>query len=56
MKLKLITKVLTLCSKPEKLRELVFHSLHSLLLGGRSSISETYSCIFLGTFLAPPLA
>jgi len=27
MKLKLITKVLTLCSKPEKLREHVFHSL-----------------------------
>jgi len=37
MKLKLITKVLTLRSKPEKLRELVFHSLSSCsftLLGG----------------------
>jgi len=29
MKLKLTTKVLTLCSKPEKLRERVFHSLSS---------------------------
>jgi len=29
MKLKLITKVLTLCSKLERLRERVFHSLSS---------------------------
>jgi len=29
MKLELTTKVLTLCSKPEKLRERVFHSLSS---------------------------
>jgi len=29
MKLKLIKKVLTLCSKPEQLRERVFHSLLS---------------------------
>jgi len=29
MKLKLITKVLILCSKPENLRERVFHSLSS---------------------------
>jgi len=26
MKLKLITKILTLCNRPEKLRERVFHS------------------------------
>jgi len=53
MKSKLITKVLTLCSKPEKLRELVFRSLHyvhSLLLGGRSSLWKPHSCIFLGSF------
>jgi len=29
MKLQLITKVFTLCRKPEKLRERVFHSLSS---------------------------
>ena len=37
MKLKLMTKVLTLCNTPEKLREHVFHSLSSCsftLLGG----------------------
>jgi len=50
MKLKLITKILTLCSKPKTLRERVFHSLSSLLLGGRSSLSEPHSSIFLGSF------
>jgi len=29
MKLKLVTKVLTLCNRPEKLGERVFHSLSS---------------------------
>ena len=45
MKLKLITKVLILCSKPEKLRERMFHSLSSclLLVGGRSLLSEQHS-------------
>jgi len=58
MKLKLITKVLILCSKPEKLRERMFHSLSSclLLVGGRSLLSEQHSWIFLGSFLASPLA
>jgi len=58
MKLILTTKVLTLCSKPAKLRERVFHSLSSCsftLLGGRSSLSEPHSCIFLQSFLAVSL-
>jgi len=47
---------LTLCSKPEKLRERVFHSLHHvhwLLLGGRSSLWKPHICIFLGCFWRP---
>jgi len=33
-----------------------FHHVHSLLLSGRLSLSEPHNCIFLGSFLAPPLA
>jgi len=59
MKLKLITEVLTLSSKPEKLRERVFHSLSSCsftFIAGRWSLSELHSYTFLDSFLAPPLA
>jgi len=41
MKLKLIAKVLTLRSKPENcvnVCSIHFHHVHSLLLGGRSSL------------------
>jgi len=57
--LKLITKVLTLRSKPEKLRERVcsihFHHVHSLLLSGCLSLSEPHSCMFISwLFLGAP--
>ena len=54
-----MTKVFTLCSKPKKLRERVFHALSSYsftLLGGRSSLPELHSCTLLYSFLALPLA
>ena len=35
---------------------ILFHHIHSLLLGGRSSLSELHSCTFLDSFLAPTLA
>jgi len=56
MKLKLTIRVLTLFSKPEKLRECVLHSLSLCLftfIGGRSSISELHSCAFLDSFWHP---
>jgi len=46
MKLKLITKILTLCSKPEKLHGRVFHSL--------SSCSFTFTWWTVGHFQTGP--
>jgi len=59
MKLKLITKVFILCSNLKNcvnVCSIHFHHIYSLLLGGRSSLSELHSCGFLDSFLAPPLA
>jgi len=56
MKLKLIIKVLTLFSKPEKLRERVLPLLSLCLftfIGGRSSLWDLHSCTFIDSFLAP---
>jgi len=59
--LKLRTKVLNLHSKPEKLRERVFYSLPSCSFTFAYLTFVTFrttycSCIFLVSFLAPPLA
>jgi len=57
MKLKLITNVFTLCSKPENcvnVCSIHFHHVHSLLVGGRSSFSEPHSCTWLDSVSAPP--
>jgi len=57
MKLKLITKVFTVCSKPENcvnVCSIHFHHVHSLLLGGRSSLLELHGCTFLDSFFGAP--
>jgi len=59
MKLKLITKVLTLCSKPEKLCEHVFRSLSSCSFTFTLWMFVTFkphrpSCIFSWLFFGAP--
>jgi len=53
--MKLITKVFTLCSKPEKLCEPVFHSLSSCSFTFTFSLSELHIVVYFLTRFWLPL-